>query len=188
MATQTSHNVEQPAPDAVPIRDAERGYTVLEMIVAVWFVGILTVVALGTLNGRIEKARLARCMTDLRSFQSTVWIHSDGMTFPPYNQFWDIAWAGKRPGPYYYFPTDFDKNAGHGNDTVAICDDDNPGASEKNRDCRDIDFVLLCHHDHGVLANYVYIEDEGPPLLAGWAETTNPGYDSWLYNPPRYDH
>jgi len=160
-------------------RRYEAGFTFMELIVAVWLIGILSVLALGILNGRIEKAKLARCFVDIRSIQSTVWTMSDGITWPEYATFWDYAWAGKRPGPYYYFPNNTDHNAGHGND-LDICDEENPGKSEANRDCKDIEFVIVCQHDHRQLANYVYIEDEGPPTIAGWSSETDPGYDRWI--------
>ena len=53
-------------------RRHEAGFTFMELIVAVWLIGILSVIALGILNGRIEKAKLARCFADIRSIQSTV--------------------------------------------------------------------------------------------------------------------
>jgi type II secretory pathway pseudopilin PulG len=180
MATQTPHSLQQHGPDVVPIRNAERGYTVLEMIVAVWFIGLLTVVALGTVNGRIEKARLAKCMTDLRSIQSTAWANSDGVRFLGPNEFWDVAWAGKKPGPYYYLPDNEDPNAGHGNDIDSF-DEINPGSAP--REDKDLKFVILCQHDHRQLANYVYIEDEGPPTIAGWGGDggKSPNYEKFLH-------
>jgi prepilin-type N-terminal cleavage/methylation domain-containing protein len=160
-------------------RRHEAGFTFMELIVAVWLIGVLSVLALGILNGRIEKAKLARCFVDIRSIQSTVWTMSDGITWPEYGTFWESAWSGKRPGPYHYFPNNIDRNSGHGND-LDICDEENPGKSEDNRDCKDIEFVIVCQHDHRQLANYVYIEDEGPPTIAGWSRETNPGYDRWI--------
>jgi hypothetical protein len=157
-------------------RRHEAGFTFMELIVAVWLIGVLTILALGILDGRIEKAKLARCFVDIRSIQSTVWSMSDGISWPEYATFWDYAWAGKKPGPYHYFPNNYDGNAGHGND-LDICDEENPGKSEQNRDCKDIEFVIVCQHDHRQLANYVYIEDEGPPTIAGWSSDTDPGYD-----------
>lgn len=164
----------------------ELGMTLVELVVSLWIISILSILALSLLNGRIEQARLARCMTDLRSVQSTIWTHSDGITFLRPREFWQIAWAGRPPGPYFYFPTDFDRNAGHGNDVVELCDPDNPGNSKANRDCRDVRFVILCQHNHANLAKYVYIEDEGPPKLAGWTPETNPGWDTFVENPPDY--
>ena len=45
-------------------------------------------------------------------------------------------------------------------------DEENPGDSSKNRERKDIQFVIVCQHDHKDLAEYVFIEDEGPPRLS----------------------
>jgi prepilin-type N-terminal cleavage/methylation domain-containing protein len=164
---------------ADPDRDGERGFTIAEMAVVLMIMAILSVLGIGILNGRIEKAKLARCMIDLRSVQSTLWSMSDGITWPNPPDFWEYAWSGKRPGAYYYLPNNVDANSGHGND-MDICDEENPGASTTNRDCQDIQFVIVCQHDHRNLAKYVYIEDEGPPTLAGWGGKSDPGYDRFI--------
>jgi type II secretory pathway pseudopilin PulG len=170
----SSHSSES---DRRPSR--ELGYSVIELLVAVWFIGILSVIALGTLNGRIEKARLAKCFSDLRSIQSTAWSFSDGISFLRVNEFWDVAWSGKKPGPYYYLPDNEDPNAGHGNDIDSF-DEINPGNAP--RADKDLKFIILCQHDHRQLANYVFIEDEGPPTLAGWSGgQDNPNYERFLH-------
>ena len=53
------------------------------------------------------------------------------------------AWAGKKPGPYHYFPNNVDFNRGHGND-LDICDEENPGNSGSNRDCNTDASVCAC--------------------------------------------
>jgi type II secretory pathway pseudopilin PulG len=155
----------------------ESGLTLLEMIVTLWLISMLSVIMLATVNGRIEKARLAKCMTDLRSIQSTAYAHSDGVHFLGPKDFWKIAWAGKKPGPYFYLPDNEDPNAGHGNDIDSF-DEINPGAAP--REDKDLKFVVICQHDHGLLADYVYVEDEGPPTMAQWGPT-NPNYDRFLH-------
>jgi type II secretory pathway pseudopilin PulG len=147
------------------------------MIVVVWIMGLLSVIALEMVNGRIEKARLAKCMSDLRSIQSTAWSYSDGLNFLPPGSFWDIAWAGKKPGPYYYLPDNEDPNAGHGND-IDEFDEINPGKAP--RADKDLKFIIVCQHNHGVLAKYVFIEDEGPPTIALWGNT-DPHYDRFVH-------
>jgi prepilin-type N-terminal cleavage/methylation domain-containing protein len=160
-------------------RSDESGYTVIELIIVVWLIAIVSTIALGVMDNRIEQARLARCFVDIRSIQTTLWSVSDGMTWPMPDTFWQWAWAGKKPGPYFYLPNNVDRNSGHGND-FDICDEENPGKSEGNRDCKDVEFVVICQHNHRHLANYVYIEDEGPPFLAGYTRDTDPGYERWL--------
>ena len=161
----------------------ELGLTITELAVALMIISILSVVGIGILNGRIEKAWLARCHCELRSIQSTVWMLSDGVTWPERSTFWEKAWDGKKPGPYYYLANYSDANKGHGND-IDFCDEENPGESWKNRDCKDIRFVVFCQHNHRHLANYVYIQDEGPPFAAGWTKDTNPGWDKYV-NPKK---
>ena len=58
-------------------RDNESGFTIAELAVAMMLISILSVLALGIMNNRVEKAKLAACMIDLRSVQSTVWSYSD---------------------------------------------------------------------------------------------------------------
>jgi prepilin-type N-terminal cleavage/methylation domain-containing protein len=163
-------------------RPGERGYTIAELLVALMIMTIMSVIALGIVNGRIEKARLARCMIDLRSVQSTIWSLSDGLVWPAPTTVWQYAFGGMTPNHYHYLINNSDMNSGHGND-MDICDEENPGKSTTNRDCQDIEFVILCQHDHGILANYVYIEDEGPPTIAGWSRATDPGYDRFVGKP-----
>ena len=157
------------------LRTSERGMTLMELLVVVAIVGILATIALGIFEGRIDKARLARCMTELRSIQSTVFVHSDGSTLPAADTFWKVAW-GMKPGPYFYLVDAEDPNAGHGNDLDGF-DEQNPGNAP--RTSRDIDFVVLCQHDHKKLGWYVYVEDEGPPLIA--IEGDHPGYHRFIH-------
>jgi prepilin-type N-terminal cleavage/methylation domain-containing protein len=156
----------------------ERGFTLSEVLVVLMIVAILSVTVLGTVDGRLEKARLARCMNDLRSIQSTVFAHSGGgWPLPDEDSFWDIAWAGIKPGPYFYL-VDGDGNNGHGNDDLDGIDEENPGDSGDNRDARDIHCVVLCQHNHGKLAWYAYVEDQDAPKIA--TVDDNPGYHNFI--------
>jgi prepilin-type N-terminal cleavage/methylation domain-containing protein len=150
--------------------------TFIELLVVVAIIGILAGICIAIFQGRIDKARLARCMTELRSIQSTVFAHSDGSTFPDRSWFWDRAWSGIKPGPYYYLVDAEDPNAGHGNDLDGF-DEQNPGNAPRTR--RDIKFVVLCQHNHKDLGWYVYLEDEGPPLMA--VEGDHPGYHRFIH-------
>ncbi len=182
MATRTNHSVqhwEQAHAHGTEPQDRElqRGYTVIELVIVLWFISVLSILALGLANGRIEKARLAKCMVDLRSIQSTAWAHSDGTRFLGPNEFWDVAWAGKKPGPYYYLPDNEDPNAGHGND-IDTYDEQNPGKAQRTD--KDLKFIALCQHDHRNLAKYVFVEDEGPPTIALWGNN-DPHYDRFVH-------
>ncbi len=150
--------------------------TLIELVVTLWIISILSVIFLGIANGRIEKARLVKCMTDMRSIQSVIWANSDGMEFPNMYDFWGKIWKGARPGPYFYMTDAEDPNCGHGNDLDGF-DEQNPGKSK--RTAKDLKFVIVCQHDHGNLCKYVYIEDEGPPMLAMWGEK-DPNYPRFI--------
>ena len=125
-------------------------------------------------------------MTDLRSIQSTVFTHSGGgWPLPDQRTFWDVAWSGVKPGPYYYLVDNDDPNNGHGNDLDQF-DEGNPGNSPRQQ--KDIHFVVLCQHDHGSLGWYVYLEDEGRPQIA--TAQNNPKYHrfiKWIDKPPGND-
>ncbi len=161
--------------DVIFIRSTERGMTLIEVMVVVLIISVLAAIAIGIMYSRIDKARLARCMNELRSIQSTVHVHGDGSTLPDEDNFWQIAWNGVKPGPYFYLVDNEDPNNGHGNDLDQF-DEGNPGNSPRTR--RDINFVVLCQHDHRDLAWYVYVEDEGPPLIA-W-NGRYPGYHRFI--------
>ena len=150
--------------------------TLIELVVTLWIISILSVIFLGIANGRIEKARLVKCMTDMRSIQSVIWANSDGMEFPNMYDFWGKIWKGARPGPYFYMTDAEDPNCGHGNDLDGFVEQ-NPGKSK--RTAKDLKFVIVCQHDHGNLCKYVYIEDEGPPQLAMW-DGKDPNYPRFL--------
>ena len=59
----------------------QAGFTLTEMIVAVYIVGLLSaIVSTGFVDKR-EKARLARCMVEMRGIQSAIYTYSpDGMS------------------------------------------------------------------------------------------------------------
>lgn len=153
--------------------------TLIELMAVLLIVGILSSIALAVMHSRIDKARLARCMNELRSIQSTVFVHSDGSNLPLQSTFWQTAWDGLKPGPYYYLTDAEDPNCGHGNDLDQY-DEQNPGHPPRQR--RDIHFVVLCQHDHRDLAWYVYLEDEGPPLIS-W-DGSYPGYHRFIHGNP----
>jgi prepilin-type N-terminal cleavage/methylation domain-containing protein len=157
-------------------RPGESGFTVTELLVVVAIIGILSAIMIPNLLDRYHKARLARCMVELRGIQTGLYIASDpGLTFPDAATFWSTVFPAARPGPYFYLADAEDPNAGHGNDLDGY-DEQNPGAGP--REAKDIKFVLLCQHDHANLCKYVYIEDEGPPQLA--MEGDDPHYDIFV--------
>lgn len=162
--------------DLLRRQSRESGFTVTELLIVVTIIGILAAIMVPNLMDKVHKARLARCMVELRGIQAGLYLVAEpGITFPDASTFWGTVFPAARPGPYYYLSDSEDPNAGHGNDLDGF-DEQNPGGSP--REAKDIKFVLLCQHDHAHLCDYVYIEDEGPPQLA--MEGDDPGYDKFI--------
>jgi len=156
---------------------AQGGFSLSELLVVVFLIGLLSAIAINTVLGSIEKARLARCRSELRGIQEEVWdAYVDTGTFIDPATFWEMKWRVKRPGPYFYL-VDGDANKGHGNDLDGI-DEENPGASGDKRKKKDIKFVVLCQHQHKQLADYVYLVDNDPPMIA--VGDNQPGYERFI--------
>ena len=167
---------EKPSRNLIRHHSRESGFTVTELLIVVAIIGIISAIMVPNLLERYHKARLARCMVELRGIQTGLYLASNpGITFPDAATFWGTVFPAARPGPYYYLADAEDPNAGHGNDLDGY-DEQNPG--ESKREAKDIKFVLLCQHDHAHLCKYVYIEDEGAPQLA--FDDDDPGYSRFI--------
>ena len=144
-------------------RNQELGFSLNELLIAVAIIGILSVIVIGELQNAIEKARLSACMANMVTIRETVWANCDGgMDFPDSDRLWNGIFSGNGPQGFWYEIDNDDPNKGHGNDLDGF-DEQNPGnAPRKNRN---IYFVLACEHDHGRLAEYVYLEDDGSPQI-----------------------
>lgn len=163
----------------------QAGFSLVELVIAVYIIGILAVIITNNLFDSIEKARLARCMTELRGIQAAIYMDSDnGRRFMDPASFWSSHYHGEKPGPYHYL-LDGDPNMGHGNDLDGV-DEENPGASDPQK--KDIKFVVMCSHDHKWLGHYVYLTDEEPPqVVGGLGGADDPGYArfmKWEYGGP----
>ena len=157
-------------------RSRQSGFSLTELLVVVNIIGVLAAIVVPSMLSRIHKARLARCMVELRGIQTGLYIVAEpGITFPDATSFWDQVFPAARPGPYFYLSDNEDPDAGFGNDLDGY-DEQNPGGSP--RKAKDIKFVLICQHNHADLCKYVYIEDEGAPQLA--TEGDDPGYDKYI--------
>jgi type II secretory pathway pseudopilin PulG len=150
--------------------------TLTEVLIVIAVITVLAGIVIPNLIDRLHKARLARCMVELRGVQTGLYMVAEpGILFPDASSFWGTVFPAARPGPYYYLSDNEDPNAGHGNDIDGY-DEQNPGDSP--REAKDIKFVLICQHDHAYLCKYVYIEDEGAPQLA--TDDNDPGYDKFI--------
>ncbi len=157
-------------------RSLESGFTITELLISIAIIGILAAIVIANLIDKLHKARLARCMLELRGIQAGLYLVAEpGITFPDAPAFWNSVFPRAKPGPYFYFSDAEDPNAGHGNDLDGY-DEQNRGNSP--RTAKDIKFVLMCQHDHAHLCRYVYIEDEGPPQLA--TDENDPKYERFV--------
>jgi len=157
------------------IRRGQGGFTVAELTIVVYIIGLLSTITVNNVLDAIEKARLARCLVEVHNIQTAIWNSSDmGVEMIAPAAFWGSHFHGFKPGPYFYL-VDGDPNSGHGNDLDGY---DEQNAGNAPREKKDIKFVLCCQHDHADLCNYVYIEDEGPPLLA--TDDNDPGYSKFV--------
>jgi type II secretory pathway pseudopilin PulG len=144
----------------------EQGLTLTEVTLLVFMIAILAVIVTQNVLNSIERARLVKCMAEVRGIQAAIIMDSDrNRHFEDPATFWATHFHGKKPGPYYYL-LDGDPNKGHGNDLDGI-DEENPGKSAENRDREDIKFVVLCQHNHKHLGSYVYCVDAQPPVVVG---------------------
>jgi len=146
-------------------------------MVVVFILGLLSAIAISKVIGTLDKARLARCQTELRNIQEEVWeaYADNGSPMDPVT-YWRTKWKGKKPGPYFYLVdneagVDFGVNLDRINEQAASGE---KGASNG----KDVKFVVLCQHDHNGLADYVYLEDDGPPMFANF--DNRPGYENFI--------
>jgi prepilin-type N-terminal cleavage/methylation domain-containing protein len=172
-----AESVHKRASGVVDPHQPQRGFTLSELLVVVFLIGLLSAIAINKVVDSLEKVRLARCKLELRGIQEEVWdAYVENGEFIDPATYWEVKWRGRRPGPYFYL-VDGDANKGHGNDLDGI-DEDNPGASGDKRKGKDIDFVVLCQHDHKHLADYVYLVDNEPPMIAD--ASNKPGYERFI--------
>ena len=163
---------------SVSIDDSEKGFTLTEVIIVVYIICLLATIGISSFLDGLEKARLARCLIELRGIQTAVWMDSDdGDSFMDPMSFWNNHYHGFKPGPYYYL-LDGDANKGHGNDLDGV-DEENPGRADRDRE--DIKFVVLCQHDHRYLCDYVYLVDGEPPVIVNGIDgAEDPRYDRFI--------
>ena len=157
------------------VRQDPAGVALIEVLIMILVISIMTSLAVNAGMTKMQKAQLARCFAELRSIQSRIYADSLEGGLPAPDTFWKVYWHDVKPGPYFYLIDDNDPDSGLGGDLDAF-NEKAPGSA--SRSGKDIRFVVLCQHDHGDLALYVYVEDDGPPTVADARH--NPHYDKHL--------
>lgn len=142
-------------------RCQQKGFTLIEVTIVILIVGILAAAGIHFFS-RSPEARMAACIADLDAMNSIVQQRAE-QTFPNFPT-WDEIDKSHWKDHYHYIPNNTDANKGHGND-LDLCDEENPGASAENRSCLNINYVIVCDHNHGQLAKYNFISDGSPPVV-----------------------
>lgn len=154
----------------------DAGFSLTELMVVANILGLLASIMTPVMIDQIEKARLARCIAEMHGIQNAIFLRTTpGTVFPQPSEFWEATFPGATRGLYYYLLDGGDFDNGHGNEIDGF-DEENPGNNPP--DVIDIQFVILCQHNHGRLCKYVYLEDMMPPKLA--TEDNDPGYDRFI--------
>jgi prepilin-type N-terminal cleavage/methylation domain-containing protein len=150
-------------------RRSADGFTLTETIIVVFLLGMVAAIAAGSILHSVEKARLARCFAELRGIQAAMWYDSDdGQSFKAPGSSLDTNYPGIETGQYFLLVGD--GTAASGND-----DGEGSGMSDATAGRRDVKFVVVCRQKFPNLADYVYIEDEGPPRIVTGPHD-DPGY------------
>ncbi len=154
-------------------RSASAGFTVTEVLVAAQIVGILATIAIGGLTGALDKARVSRSTDGLRGIQAAMWMASDdGNAFPDAKTFWSKYYKGDKPSQYVLLAKD---EINHGSNSFSH---EGAGATGGGEGRRRVEFVVLALDEYGDQAEYIYIEDQGPPVVVTGPQN-DPGYRSF---------
>lgn len=151
-----------------------KGFTLTEILVTVFLVGLLAAIAVKVLNPTPE-ARVVACQADLMAYYESI----EGMRGTGPAPTWEQVQA-ELPNwkdHYHYLVNNSDPNAGHGND-IDYCDEENPGASIENRECLNLRYVIFCDHDHslaGIKYNAMAESWTTPSPFAIPLDPINPG-------------
>ncbi len=169
MTSLRSHSIE--SEEEAAQRPDQAGVTFLEVLIMILIISIMTSIAVGAAMTTMQKAQLGRCFADLRAIQALIYADALEGGLPDPDTFWADHWRDVKPGPYHY---EIDGNGPH-DDLDAF---DESGAGNAPRTAKDIKFVVFCQHDHGDLARYVYVVDDGPPTVTN--STNDPHFDRHL--------
>lgn len=131
----------------------KKGFTLIEILVVLAVIGIIAAIGYSVLNTTNE-TRMIACTADLYAMETIV--EMTYMDTRPWVPTWEQVQAkadGRWKEHYHYLPNNSDHNKGHGND-LDLCDEENPGKSMTHRECLNIQWVIVCDHNHGDLAKY----------------------------------
>jgi type IV pilus assembly protein PilA len=88
--------VQNRATEASACQRAQHGFTLSELLVVVFLIGLLSAIAANRIVDSLEKVRLARCKLELRGIQEEVWdAYVENGTFPDPATYWEVKWRGR---------------------------------------------------------------------------------------------
>jgi prepilin-type N-terminal cleavage/methylation domain-containing protein len=135
-----------------------RGYSLLEILVAVALLGLVAAIAGAFLNTKPE-AELVACAAEADVMRSFVELaQMETRRTPTFDEVMMKA-DGRWNDHYHYVWDEPDPNSGHGND-LDFCDEDNPSGnlSHVGGECYDVKWVIVCDHNHSAAdAGYVAV-------------------------------
>ena len=101
-------SVDPTPPHGAPRRAPSRGFTLLELMLVVFLVGVLIAIALPSYNGYRNRVRNAQAMTEISAMASLVALYErDNRAYP--DSLADIGQSGKLDpwgAPYVYYNVD----------------------------------------------------------------------------------
>lgn len=130
-----------------------KGFSLVELVVVLALLGLVAGIVVSVVNTTNETKMVACCadLAAMNAIATQAWEQTRPLT-PTWEEVEYVA-DGHWKEHYHYLPNNTDHNKGHGND-LDLCDEENPGKSLAQRNCLDIQWVIVCDHDHGDLAKY----------------------------------
>jgi prepilin-type N-terminal cleavage/methylation domain-containing protein len=147
------------------------GFTLSEVIIVLFVISLLATISLRSVLFSVDRADLAHTLVELRGIQAAMWHEStDGQNFALAARTWEDRFAGSDRDSYFVLVNQVG-GADDGGDAAARVGAGEDGAVGAGR----TSFVVVCPRRFNGLAEYVYIEDEGPPQLVT-DPANDPGY------------
>jgi prepilin-type N-terminal cleavage/methylation domain-containing protein len=154
---------------------ATAGFTLSEVIVVVFVIALLATITARQVLFSVEQADLAQTYVELRGIQAAMWHESnDGENFARAEQRWGDRFRSSFHGSYVVLVN----HAGGGHFGEGVDARVGAAAVGESGNSRP-GFIVVCPRRFEGLAEYVYIEDEGPPQLVT-GPNNDPGYLRYL--------